>query len=52
MDTSNISIQRVDRVGENPNDKERASFYKDKMNIPINCKELMETKIFILKSFY
>ena len=46
METSNVSIKKAHRVGENSNksNKKRAivdqfSFYKDKANIVKNCKE-------------
>ena len=56
MDTSNITIERVHRVGEKSNNKERTivvqfSFYKDKMNIPRNCKKLKGTKISVFEDF-
>ena len=49
MDTSNITIERVHRVGEKSNDKERAivaqfSFYKDKINILGNCKNFFHIR--------
>ena len=57
MDTSNISIERVHRVGEKPNEKERAlfvhySFYKDKINILRNCNKLKGAKISIFDDFF
>ena len=56
METSNITIERAHRVGEKSNDKERTivvqfSFYKDKVNILRNCKELKGTKISIFEDF-
>ena len=56
MDTSNITIERAHRVGEKSNNKERTivvqfSFYKDKMNIPRNCKKLKGTKISVFEDF-
>ena len=55
METSNITIERAHRVGENSNDKERAkvvqfSFYKDKINILRNWK-FKGTKISIFDDF-
>ena len=55
-DTSNITIERAHRVGENSNDKERAivvqfSFYKDKINILRTCKKLKRTNISIFEGF-
>ena len=52
MNASNITIERVHYVG----DKERAKvvqflFYKDKINIPRNCKKLKETKMSIFEYF-
>ena len=56
MDTSNITIEKAHRIGENSNDRERAilvqsSFYKDKINILRNCKKLKGTKVSIFKDF-
>ena len=56
MDTSNITIERVHCVGEKSNDKERAivvqfSFYKDKINIIRNCRNLRELKFPYWKIF-
>ena len=56
MDTSNTTIERVHRVGEKSNDKERAivvqfSFYKDNINILRNCKKLKGTKMSIFEDF-
>ena len=56
METSNITIERAHRVGEKSNYKERAivvqfSFYKDKVNILRNCKELKGTKISTFEDF-
>ena len=56
MDTSNLTIERVHHVGGETNNKERVtvvqfSFYKDKINIPRNCKKLKRTKISIFDNF-
>ena len=56
MDTSNITIERVHRVEEKSNNKERAivvqfSFYIDKINILRNGKKLKGTKICIFEDF-
>ena len=56
MDTSNTCIERVHRVGEKSDDKERAivfqfSFYRDKTNILRNFKKVKETKISIFEYF-
>ena len=56
MNKNNISIERVHRVGEKSNNKERAivvqfSFYKDKINILRNCVKLKGTKISMFKDF-
>ena len=56
MDTNNIIIERAHRIGEKSNDKERPIlvqflFYKDKINIPRNCKKPKEAKISIFEDF-
>ena len=56
MDTSNITTERAQRVGEKSNDKERAiviqfSFCKIKINILGKCKKLKGTKLPYLKIF-
>ena len=51
MDTSNITIERTDCVGEKPDDKIQFSFYKDEINSLKNCKKLKETKISIFEDF-
>ena len=56
METSNTTKERVHRVEEESNNKERAivvqfSFYKDKINILRNCKKLKGTIISIFEDF-
>ena len=56
MDTNNIIIERAHRIGEKSNDKERPIlvqfwFYKDKINIPRNCKKLKKAKISTFEDF-
>ena len=50
MDTSNINTDRAHFVVEKSSDKQRVvvlqfSFYKNKINIPRNCKKLKGTKM-------